>query len=85
MRDFAFRGISWEWDFGDDAMSVAMQRHTFVPQCYLVWHKRFKDDRESVESDPRSRRPATSLIRYTHTHVRGTRRSRELEKFGSEC
>ena len=37
--------------FGDDAMSAAQIK---------VWHKRFKDGRESVESDPRSGRPATS-------------------------
>ncbi|XP_054431328.1 protein GVQW3-like [Pteronotus mesoamericanus] len=37
--------------FGEDAMSAAQIK---------VWHKRFKDGRESVESDPRSGRPATS-------------------------
>ncbi|XP_053429152.1 protein GVQW3-like [Nycticebus coucang] len=37
--------------FGDDAMSAAQIK---------VWHKRFRDGRESVESDPRSGRPATS-------------------------
>ena len=37
--------------FGDDAMSAAQIK---------VWHKCFKDGRESVESDPRSGRPATS-------------------------
>ena len=37
--------------FGDDAMSAAQIK---------VWHKRFKDGRESVESDPHSGRPATS-------------------------
>ena len=37
--------------FGDDAMSAAHIKR---------WHKHFKDDSESVESDPRSGRPATS-------------------------
>ena len=35
--------------FGDDVMSAAQIK---------LWH--FKDGRESVESDPRSGRPATS-------------------------
>ena len=35
----------------DDAMTAAQIK---------VWHKHFKDGRESVESDPRFRRPATS-------------------------
>ena len=37
--------------FGDDAMSAAQIK---------VWHKCSKDGPESVESDPRSGRPATS-------------------------
>ena len=37
--------------FRDNAMSAAQIK---------VWHKRFKDGRESVESDPRSGRPAAS-------------------------
>ena len=37
--------------FGDDTMSAAQIK---------VWHKCFKDGRESVESGPHSRRPATS-------------------------
>ena len=37
--------------FGDDAMSAAQIK---------VWHKSFKDGRESVESDPPSGRPAAS-------------------------
>ena len=37
--------------FRDDAMSAAQIK---------VWHKCFKDGRESIESDPHSRRPATS-------------------------
>ena len=37
--------------FGDDAMNAPHIK---------VWHKCFKDGRESVESDPRSGRPATS-------------------------
>ena len=37
--------------FGDDAMSAAQIK---------VWHKCFKDGRESIESDPCSGRPATS-------------------------
>ena len=37
--------------FGDNAMSAAQIK---------VWHKCFKDGRESVESDPCSGRPATS-------------------------
>ena len=36
--------------FGDDALSTAQIK---------VWHKCFKDGRESVDSDPRSGRPAT--------------------------
>ena len=37
--------------FGDDVMSAGQLK---------VWHKCFKDGRESVESDPCSGRPATS-------------------------
>ena len=37
--------------FRDDAMSAAQIK---------VWHKCFRDGRESVESDPRSGRPAVS-------------------------
>ena len=37
--------------FRDNAMSAAQIK---------VWHKCFKDGRESVESDPRSGRPATT-------------------------
>ena len=39
--------------FGDDAMSAAPIN---------VWHKCFKDDQESVESESHSGRPATSRI-----------------------
>ena len=38
---------------GKDAMSAAQIK---------VWHEHFKDGRESVVSDPRSGRPATSRI-----------------------
>ena len=34
-----------------------------------VWHKRFKDNGESVESDPRSVRPATSRTSENVEHV----------------
>ena len=37
--------------FGEDAMSAAQIK---------MWHKCFKDGRESVESDPHSGRSATS-------------------------
>ena len=37
--------------FRDEAMSAGQIK---------VWHKCFKDGQESVESDPRSGRPATS-------------------------
>ena len=37
--------------FRDDAMSAVQIK---------MWHKHFKDDGESVESDPCSGRPATS-------------------------
>ena len=40
-----------EKPFGDDTMSAAQMK---------VWHKRFKGGQESVESDPRSGRPATN-------------------------
>ena len=43
--------------FRDDAMSAAQIK---------VWHEHFKDGRESVVSDPRSGRPATSR---THKNV----------------
>ena len=36
--------------FGDDAMNTVQIK---------VWHKHYKDGRESVESDPCSGRPAT--------------------------
>ena len=36
---------------GDDVMSAAQIK---------MWHKCFKDGRDSVESDPHSGRPATS-------------------------
>ena len=39
--------------FRDDAMIAAQIN---------IWHRCFKDGRESVESDPRSGRPATSRI-----------------------
>ena len=35
---------------GDNVMTAVQMK---------VWHKRFKDGLESVESDPHSRRPAT--------------------------
>ena len=38
--------------FGDDAMRAAEIK---------VWHKHFKDGRESVENNPCSGRPATGL------------------------
>ncbi|XP_069330150.1 histone-lysine N-methyltransferase SETMAR-like [Eulemur rufifrons] len=47
--------------FGDNAMSAAQIK---------VWHKRFKDGRESVESDPRSGRPATSRTAENVERVR---------------
>ena len=37
--------------FGEDAMSAAQIK---------MWHKCFKDGRESIESDPLSGRPATN-------------------------
>ena len=37
--------------FEDDAMNAVQIK---------VWHKHFKDGRDSVESDPRSGRPAAS-------------------------
>jgi len=37
--------------FGDDSMSEAQIK---------LWYRRFKDGREPVESDRRSRRPSTS-------------------------
>ena len=47
--------------FGDDAMSAAQIK---------LWHKCFKDGQKSVESDPRSGRPATSRTPKTVEHVR---------------
>ena len=46
--------------FRDDAMSTAQVE---------VWHKYFKDSRESVESDPDSGRPATSRTPESVEHV----------------
>ena len=63
--------------FGDDAMSATQIK---------VWHKRFKDGRESVECDPISGRPATSRTPENVERVRAAinkdRRLtvRELEK-----
>ena len=45
---------------GDNVMSAAQIK---------VWHKCFKDGRESVESDPRSGRPATSRTPETVERV----------------
>ena len=47
--------------FGDDAMSSGQ-----IKVCY----KRFKDGRESVESDPCSGRPETSRTPENVEHVR---------------
>ena len=47
--------------FGDDAMSTVQIK---------VWHKRFKDGQESVDSDPCSGRPATSRTPENVEHVR---------------
>ena len=47
--------------FGDDAMSAAQIK---------LWHKCFKDGQKSVESDPRSGRPATSRTPKNVEHVR---------------
>ena len=47
--------------FGDDVMSAAQIK---------VWHKCFKDGRESVEIDPHSGRPATSRTPENVEHVR---------------
>ena len=46
--------------FGDNAMSGAQIK---------VWHKSFKDGQESVESDARSGRPATSRTPETAERV----------------
>ena len=46
--------------FGDDAMSAAQIE---------VWHKCFKDGRESTESDPCSGRPATVRTPENVDHV----------------
>ena len=37
--------------YGDDTLSRA---------CFFEWHRRFKEGREEVEDDHRSRRPSTS-------------------------
>ena len=34
------------------------------------WHKRFKEGREDVEDDPRSKRPRTSRTNKNVEHVR---------------
>ena len=47
--------------FRDEAMSAAQIK---------VWHKCFEDGQESVESDPRSGRPATSRTPENVEHVR---------------
>ena len=47
--------------FGDDAMSAVQIK---------VWHKCFKDGRESVQSDPLSGRSATSRTPENVEHVR---------------
>ena len=47
--------------FWDDAMSVAQVK---------VWHKCFKDSRESVESGSHSGRPATNRTPENVEHVR---------------
>ena len=46
--------------FGDDATSAAQTK---------MWHKHFKDGRESVESDPCSGRPETSRTPENVEHV----------------
>ena len=46
--------------FGDGAMTAAQ---------VIVWHKCFKDGQESVESDPRSGRPAASKTPENVEHV----------------
>ena len=46
--------------FGNDAMSAVQMK---------VWHKHFKDGQESVESDPRSGRPAASKTPENVEHV----------------
>ena len=46
--------------FADDTMSAAQIK---------AWHKCFKDGQESVESDPRSGRPATSRTPENVEHV----------------
>ena len=47
-------------DFGDNAMSAGQIK---------VWHKCSKDGRESVESNPCSGRPATSITPENVEHV----------------
>ena len=49
--------------FGDDAMSAAQRK---------VWHKRFKDGRESVESDAHSGSSATSRTSENVERVQAT-------------
>ena len=46
--------------FRDNAMSAVQIK---------VWHKCFRDDQESVESDPHSGRPATSRTLENVEHV----------------
>ena len=46
--------------FKDDAMSAAQRK---------VWHKHFKDGRESVEDEPHSGKPATSRTPEKVEHV----------------
>ena len=56
--------------FGDDTVSAAQIK---------VWHKRFQDGWESVESDPRSGRPATSRSPETVERVRAAINKDRLE------
>ena len=46
--------------FRDDATSAAQIK---------VWHKCFRDDRESIESDPHSGKPTTSRTPENVEHV----------------
>ena len=57
--------------FRDDAMSAVQIK---------VWYKRFKDGRESVESDPHSGRPATSRTPENVEHVQAA-----ISKDGRQC
>ncbi|XP_042243425.1 protein GVQW3-like [Homarus americanus] len=65
--------------FGDDSMSEAQIK---------LWYKRFKDGRESVESDPRSGKPSTSRttenVERVRVAINENRRLtvRELEDLG---